>query len=477
MRSGLPLTLGAVGALAVAAAFSRSGSRAFGQGGHWGRAGAGVLLTTGQRVLVLLRSNEVTEPGTWNLAGGAVDPGEDPLTAGLRELEEETGLEIEPDDARVVGSTVWQSPGSSFRYTTSVVRVPERMAKRRVRLNWENDEALWVDAAWLESHRSELHPGLRAVLPELMRLAFGVGSRAVARPPASFRDLAAWTAWARTQGVELRLVKTPSYAVEITDLFADATGTGAGTRVMEALVKAADKAGMPLVLHPSSPRNVSFYGRFGFSLFGSYGMMRREPKGRGSRAATTTPVVLYHGAQRWEGAPEIVAHRKGHAEHGPGIYLTTSYETAARYAKGGGSVYRMELRPGVRWLQDADLDKGPVLRWLKGLSRLRGKEQLVAGIERVSSRMGDTFPAEILVNQFVNAGASSGQHGPALAAFLVEHGVDASLTSPPLFGGSGGAHGEDWVVVFNPRIIESVTKVPAREVGKEAPFNLPRVRR
>ena len=198
---------------------------------------------------------------------------------------------------------------------------------------------------------------------------------------------------------------------------------------------------------------------------------------RGSRAPTPAPLVLYHGAQRWEGAPEIVAHRKGHAEHGPGIYLTTSHETAARYAKGGGSVYRMELRPGVRWLQDAKLDKGPVLRWMKGLSRLRGKEKLVAGVERVTARTGDTFPAEILVNQFVNEGASSGQHGPALAAFLVANGVDASLTSPPLFGGSGGAHGEDWVVVFNPDVLRSVTRVPAREVGKQAPFDLPRVTR
>ena len=186
MRSGLPLTLGAVGVLAVAAALSRSGSRAFGQGGHWGRAGAGILLTTGTKVLVLLRSQEVTEPGTWNLAGGAVDPGEDALTAGLRELEEETGLGVvltsDPDDGAMLGSTVWQSPTSAFRYTTSVVRVSARWTKHSIELNWENDEARWVSAAWLEAHRAELHPGLRAALPELMRLAFGsAGSRAVIR--------------------------------------------------------------------------------------------------------------------------------------------------------------------------------------------------------------------------------------------------------------------------------------------------------
>ena len=188
---------------------------------------------------------------------------------------------------------------------------------------------------------------------------------------------------------------------------------------------------------------------------------------KGSRAPTPAPLVLYHGAQRWEGAPEIVAHRKGHAEHGPGIYLTTSYETAARYAKGGGSVYRIELDSGVRWLQDVRLPYAEMVAWVKGLPRLRGKTELLAGLARVSARSGSTLPGEILVNQFVNADAASGQHGPALAAFLVAHGADASHVRQS---------GEDWVVVFNPRSIRLVTKVPAKQVGAGFVFDLPRVR-
>ena len=623
MRSGLPLTLGAVGVLAVAAALSRSGSRAFGRDGHWGRAGAGVLLTTGKKVLVLLRSEEVTEPGTWNLAGGAVDPGEDALTAGLRELEEETGLEIDPEDAKVQGKVFWQSPTSDFRYTTSVVRVPQSMMTRRVELNWENDAAQWWSAEDLVNHLDDLHPGLRAVLPDLLTIAFDgvlpavVGPIEAPRRPADaprapdspafqrwFKDSA--VVWAdgspravyhsgrrtdfdvfdRTRSADRRpWVKIdtlgswfassdqPLYGRSVRGYWLSLqnpkvfAGPGAWRRMYreaEAMARRPgsawatvyeaqqQKGGFPPynrsaltrgieqihvlpkaavtrlakaygvdLAHPNLPsilwtaiaaNAVEDYhaalrrqGHDGIFItgddFDSAGMdawIALEPtqikaldnagafdpedprvsaNRRGSRAATTTPVVLYHGAQRWEGAPEIVAHRKGHAEHGPGIYLTTSHETAARYAKGGGSVYRMELRPGVRWLQDAKLDKGPVLRWLKGLARLRGKEKLVAGVERVTARTGDTFPAEILVNQFVNAGASSGQHGPALAAFLVENGVDASLTSPPMFGGTGGAHGEDWVIVFNPDVLRSVTKVPAREVGKQAPFDLPRVTR
>ena len=44
------------------------------------------------------------------------------------------------------------------------------------------------------------------------------------------------------------------------------TGTGAGSRVMEALAAAADQQGMPLRLTPSGKRNITFYERFGFTV-------------------------------------------------------------------------------------------------------------------------------------------------------------------------------------------------------------------
>jgi hypothetical protein len=98
------------------------------------------------------------------------------------------------------------------------------------------------------------------------------------RVPRGFRDLAAWSKWADGQGVDLRLSRTPYGGVEITDLFAHTTGTGAGTRVVTALVSAADTAGMPLVLEPSSRRNITFYERFGFVVSPRGTAMIRSPR-------------------------------------------------------------------------------------------------------------------------------------------------------------------------------------------------------
>jgi 8-oxo-dGTP pyrophosphatase MutT (NUDIX family) len=58
-----------------------------------------VLVVDDQERLLLFRDTDPGIPGTrwWITPGGGVDPGETDLEAGVRELEEETGLRVAPD--------------------------------------------------------------------------------------------------------------------------------------------------------------------------------------------------------------------------------------------------------------------------------------------------------------------------------------------------------------------------------------------
>ncbi|MFB9314004.1 NUDIX domain-containing protein [Nocardioides plantarum] len=60
---------------------------------HWGRYGAAGLLARDATVLLQLRAGWAHQGGTWSVPGGALDRGESPTQAALRESHEELGLD------------------------------------------------------------------------------------------------------------------------------------------------------------------------------------------------------------------------------------------------------------------------------------------------------------------------------------------------------------------------------------------------
>lgn len=124
--------------------------------GFWGNAGAGCLIMAKdtKRILIPKRSAWVQEPHTWSTWGGAIDRGEDPKTAAIREVEEEAGYEGEVLDM----IHLYTFKSDDFRYDNYVAIVATEFEPE---LNWESDEAEWFAFGdW----PSPLHFGLEDLL-------------------------------------------------------------------------------------------------------------------------------------------------------------------------------------------------------------------------------------------------------------------------------------------------------------------------
>lgn len=92
------------------------------------------------RVLLVRRSAWDTLPGTWELPGGKVDPGESPAVGLGRELREETGLRVTGEPSPHCQHALRSPSGRRVLERVYTVAVTGRLA-----LSDEHDDALWQD--------------------------------------------------------------------------------------------------------------------------------------------------------------------------------------------------------------------------------------------------------------------------------------------------------------------------------------------
>jgi hypothetical protein len=177
--------------------------------------------------------------------------------------------------------------------------------------------------------------------------------------------------------------------------------------------------------------------------------------------------LMWHGSRRWDGSPEIRAPRAGRYEAGPGIYLSTNYMTARRYAKGGGATMLATVDQNLALAERTLIPLATALEFCKTAPRMRHKREIAADVRANADRHhSDAIAANILINLVVNYEAGSGDAGLALARFLRDQGVDGSLEPQ---------NNEDWLVIINPKVIRSMKRVPANEVPSDL-YHLPLIR-
>ncbi len=142
-----------------------------GVGRFWGSAASGVLFRAMEsgRILLLKRSAETAQGGTWGIPGGAIPvddvTGErmDSWQSARKEAEEESGW---AGGAAPKRKHTWHDPaGSAFTYTTFEVMVLLEFEPDLS--DGEHTEARWVTLDQAES--LNLHPGIIWLLPRLRR--------------------------------------------------------------------------------------------------------------------------------------------------------------------------------------------------------------------------------------------------------------------------------------------------------------------
>lgn len=131
--------------------------------GFFGKRGAGCLAfaRSTSRFLLMLRSQNVLESGTWGNCGGAVDENEtNSMHAAERELREETGY---GGDAELIPLLKFEK--GSFVYHNYLAIVEDEFNPR---LSWEADDSEWCDfGEW----PSPLHFGMKALFSDAASVA------------------------------------------------------------------------------------------------------------------------------------------------------------------------------------------------------------------------------------------------------------------------------------------------------------------
>ena len=102
--------------------------------------GIAVLVIKDEHVLLTKRATGLPWAGRWCLPTGHIEWDEDFLTAGLRETQEETGLEVEITGLLSVGSNFWASGDSTL--------IPVLLAQPLAGVTKPSDET--EDVAWFE---------------------------------------------------------------------------------------------------------------------------------------------------------------------------------------------------------------------------------------------------------------------------------------------------------------------------------------
>ena len=172
-------------------------------------------------------------------------------------------------------------------------------------------------------------------------------------------------------------------------------------------------------------------------------------------------LTLWHGGRNLDtNYKEIQASANGRWEHGPGLYLTNQFDTAVKYAKGGGKVFKVELDfDPSKSIGRTQVELADAIVFVKSHAKKSTSKDVISSLESNSerSKTPGKVGIEILVNLLLNDNALTSAKTKNLAEFLVDSGIQYGVTR---YGGRD----EVVVIVYDRNIIKKVSPVNPKDI-------------
>jgi hypothetical protein len=137
---------------------------------------------------------------------------------------------------------------------------------------------------------------------------------------------------------------------------------------------------------------------------------------------------------------DIIAQKNGRYEFGPGLYITTHYDTARKYSKGSRKMYLITVEKGND-LEYADLDVDKVIEFINKYIIVAKRKYAIDQINKFAK--DGKVKGYLLNNIIVNEKAIKPSNTKYLRQFYIDNGIDYLIVKNA-FG-----WGEKMMVLFN----------------------------
>ncbi len=165
----------------------------------------------------------------------------------------------------------------------------------------------------------------------------------------------------------------------------------------------------------------------------------RFEKGGNLSDAKNDTMDFWHGGNL-DDYDDNIAQKNGRYEYGAGLYLTTNYDTAKKYAKGSRKLYLVTVKKGVD-IRDALIDLKQINEFVKNYIIGSKRKEVLQRIEKYTT--DSKVKAFVFNNIILNEKAIKSTNTKNLREFYIKNNIDYEIVDNA-FG-----WGEEMMVLYN----------------------------